>query len=83
MTINVVVGGALMNKSYPKACALIEDMAQNHYQWGTEHAQVDKKEAKWGIYEVSSLDHMNAKMDALAEKVKSLVIKPTATVAAI
>ena len=36
MTIDAFTGGALMNKPYPEACALIEDMAQNHYQWGTE-----------------------------------------------
>jgi hypothetical protein len=30
MTIDAAAGGALMNKPYPKASALIEDMAQNH-----------------------------------------------------
>ena len=38
MTIDAAAGGALMNKPYPEACDLIEDMAQNHYQWGTERA---------------------------------------------
>lgn len=32
MTIDADVDGALMNKPYPEACTLIEDMAQNHYQ---------------------------------------------------
>ncbi|XP_050885042.1 uncharacterized protein LOC127088160 [Lathyrus oleraceus] len=82
MPIDVVFGGALMNKPYPEACVLIEDMAQNHYQWGTERVQVEKKETKGGIYKVSSFRHMNAKMDALTQKVESLVINPTATVAA-
>lgn len=58
-------------------------MAQNHYQWGTEIAQVEKKETKGCIYEVSGLDHMNAKMDALTQKVESLFINPMAIVAAI
>lgn len=39
------------------------------YQWGTERAQVEKKETKGSIYEVNNLDHMNSKMDSLAEKV--------------
>jgi hypothetical protein len=30
MTIDAAAGGALMNKPYPEASALIEDMAQNH-----------------------------------------------------
>ena len=60
MTIDVVADSALKNKPYPDACGLIEDMAQNHYQWGMEYASVEKKETKWGMYEVSSLDHMNA-----------------------
>ncbi|XP_050915000.1 uncharacterized protein LOC127129945 [Lathyrus oleraceus] len=83
MTIDAAVDGALMSKPYPEACALIEDMAQNHYQWGTEHVQVEKKETKGGIYEVSNFDHTNAKMDALTQEVKSLVINPIATVAAV
>lgn len=83
MTTDAAVGGALMNKPYPEACALIEDMTQNHYQWGTERFEVKKEETKGGIYEVKSLNHMNAKMDALAQKVESLVINPIATITAI
>jgi len=32
MTIDVVAGGALMNKPFHDAYSLIEDMTQNHYQ---------------------------------------------------
>jgi len=32
MIVDVAAGGALMNKNYTVAYALIEDMAQNHYQ---------------------------------------------------
>lgn len=83
MTIDVVAGDALMNKPYPEAYALIDDMAQNHYQWGMERASVEREETKGGIYEVSYLDHMSAKIDAIAQKVNSLTINPTATAAAI
>jgi len=44
-----------MNKPFNDAYALIEDMAQNHYQWGSEHAQVEKTQSKAGMYEVSKL----------------------------
>ena len=72
MTIGAAAGGALMNKPYPEACALIEDMAQNHYQWGTERATVEKKESQGGIHEISSMYMMHAKMDALSLKVEHI-----------
>ena len=81
MTIDAAAGGALMNKPYPEACALIEDMAQNHCQWGTERATVEKKEAQGGIHEISSIDMMQAKMDALALKVEHMYTNPTTTAA--
>jgi len=60
MTIDAAAGRSLMNKNYTAAYALIEDMAQNHYQWTSERAitvvapSPSKKEA--GMYEVSALD---------------------------
>lgn len=35
------------------------------------------------MYEVSGIDHVNAKVDALTQKIKSLTITPTTTVAAV
>jgi hypothetical protein len=59
-----------MNKTYTATYALIEDMAQNHYQWTSERAitasSPSKKEA--GKYEISSLDHLATKVDALTQK---------------
>jgi len=59
-----------MNKTYTAAYALIENMAQNHYQWTSEGvvtaSSPSKKEA--GMYEISSLDHLTAKVDALTQK---------------
>ena len=56
MTVDAAAGGALMNKNYTEAYALIEDMAQNHYQWTNERALTaptpSKKEV--GMYEVSN-----------------------------
>jgi len=40
MTVDAVAGGTLMNKNYTAAYALIEDMAQNHYQWTIERASL-------------------------------------------
>ena len=82
MNVDAVAGGALMNKNYTKAYALILDMAQNHYQWTNERAITAsspyKKEA--GMYEISSLDHLAAKVDALTQtfdKMNVSVVTPT------
>jgi len=72
MIVDAAAGGALMNKNYTASYALIEDMAQNHYQWTSERAITvvapshSKKEV--GMYEVSALDHLSAKVDALFQK---------------
>jgi len=74
MTVDAAAGGALMNKNYTEAYALIEDMTQNHYQWTNERAitasSPSKKEA--GMYEVSNLDHLTAKDDALTQKIEKM-----------
>lgn len=49
----------------------------------TNRELIEKKETKGSIYEVNGLYHINAKMDALAQKVESLVINPTANIASI
>jgi len=68
--VDAAAGGALMNKTYTAAYALIENMAQNHYEWTSERvitaSSPSKKEA--GMYEISSLDHLAAKVDALTQK---------------
>ncbi|KAK2393252.1 hypothetical protein QL285_055218 [Trifolium repens] len=76
-------GGALMDKPFKEAYELIENMAQNHYQWGSERTPVEKTQPKGGMYEVSSFDHMNAKVDALTQKIDNLTVNPAATVAAV
>lgn len=83
MTIDAAAGGALMNKPFAEAWGLIEDMAQNHYQWGSERALAEKGQPKAGMYEVSSFDHLSAKVDALYKKIDSLTITPPAPVAAV
>jgi hypothetical protein len=82
MTIDAAAGGELMDKPYNQAYQLIENMAQNHYQWGSERTTVEKSQTKGGMYEISSIDHINAKLDALTQKFKNLTKTPTATVAA-
>jgi hypothetical protein len=74
--VDAAAGGALMNKTYTAAYALIEDMVQNYYQWTSERVisavapSPSKKGA--GMYEVSSSDHLTAKVDALFHKIDKL-----------
>jgi hypothetical protein len=72
-----------MNKTYNEAYQLIESTTQNHYQWGSERTSVEKPPTEGGMYEISSLDHVNAKVDSLTQKIENLTITPATTVAAI
>ncbi|XP_058766221.1 uncharacterized protein LOC131639782 [Vicia villosa] len=77
-----------MDKEYANAYALIESMTQNHYQWGSERTQSEKtseekSSTKSGMYEISNLDRVNAKVDALTQKIENLTIAPVAAVAAV
>lgn len=55
LTTDAAAGGALMEKPYADAYALIESMAQNHYQWGSERVAVEKPQAKGGITILAAL----------------------------
>ena len=59
-------------KPYDEANQLIENMAQNHYQWGGERTSVEKTKTKGGMYEIYSLDMANI-LILLAQKNKLLV----------
>jgi len=80
--VDAAAGGALMNKNYTATYALIENMTQNHYQWTSERditaSSPSKKEAD--MYEISSLNHLAAKVDALTQKIDKMntsVVTPT------
>ncbi|XP_050889337.1 uncharacterized protein LOC127094559 [Lathyrus oleraceus] len=72
-----------MDKPYEEAYQLIENMAQNHIQWGGERIPTEKPPLKRGMYEVNGIDHVKAKVDSLAQKTGSLTVTPTASVAVV
>ncbi|KEH29546.1 hypothetical protein MTR_4g045590 [Medicago truncatula] len=78
MNVDAAAGGALMNKTYTGAYDLIENMAYNHYQWTSERVITEgtpppsKKEA--GMCQVSTLDHLSAKVDTLLQKFDKLTV---------
>jgi len=82
ITVDAAAGGALMNKDFTTAYALIKDMALNHYHWTDEKTLTvflpSEKEA--GMNEISSFDHLSAKVDALSQKFYNInisVVTPT------
>ncbi|XP_058769280.1 uncharacterized protein LOC131643144 [Vicia villosa] len=83
LSIDATAGGTLMDKPYDKDYQLIENMALNHYQWGSERTLVEKSQTKGGMYEISSLDKFNAKLNALTQKIDNLTLPPAATVAVV
>lgn len=72
-----------MSKPFNDANALIENMVHNHYQWGSEHILVENSQPKGGMYEVSNFDHMNAKVDSLAQKIDNLSINLASSIIAV
>ncbi|XP_050895186.1 uncharacterized protein LOC127101786 [Lathyrus oleraceus] len=83
MNLSATAGGALMGKPYDEAYEFIENMDQNHFQWGGERAAVEKRTPKGRIYEVNGINRVNSKVDALTQKIESLAITPVTTVAVI
>ncbi|XP_050893793.1 uncharacterized protein LOC127100599 [Lathyrus oleraceus] len=55
-------------------------MAQNHFQWEGERTPTEKLPLKSEMYEVNGIDHVNAKVDALSQKIESLTVTLTTTV---
>lgn len=80
---NVAVGGALMSNPFHDAYTLIKNMAQNHYQLGSECTPVEKTQLRWGMFEVRNFDHMNAKVGTLYQKLDKLSITLVTTLASL
>lgn len=79
MALDAAVGGALMNSPQDVGYNLIEDMTKNHHSWRNAREISVKSPQKGGLYEVSQFDHMNAKVDALYQKLESFPIASSAS----
>ncbi|XP_050896352.1 protein MAIN-LIKE 2-like [Lathyrus oleraceus] len=67
----------------PRHCITQYRNLLDHLRPGGEYATIEKPTPKGGMYEVNGIDRVNAKVDALTQKIKSLTITPAVTVAAI
>ena len=62
MSIDAVVGGALMEKSMEATRALLEEMTSNNYHWFSESARLKRNGGK---YRVDVVNFLTIKVDAL------------------
>ncbi|GKU87120.1 hypothetical protein SLEP1_g1569 [Rubroshorea leprosula] len=63
--LDAAAGGSLMSKHADEGYNLIEEMASNRYQWGSERSLI-KKNA--GIYGVDAFTALTAQIEALNQK---------------
>lgn len=63
-----------MNTSKDAVYTFNQDMVKNHNLWGSDCELTTKAPQKGGLYKVSPFDHMNAKLVALYQKIKSISI---------
>lgn len=75
-TIDAAAGGALMGKSIDEAYDLLEEMASNNYQWGSERSS-HRKVA--GVYEIDALTTLTAQVAALTKAMQSANVQPVFT----
>lgn len=60
--VDATIGGTFMNKTVYEAYDLLEDMAQNHYQWHGDRTSSKRTGSK---YDVDTMILLNAKSDDL------------------
>lgn len=68
-----------MNKDYDDAYVVIEDMVQNHYSRGIECTPTQEDPQKGGLYKDRTLNHINAKVDALLSNFHKLSVSVIAS----
>jgi hypothetical protein len=73
--IDAATGGSLMAKTKDDAYALLDEIASNSYQWGSERASTKKA----GIYEVEALTAIQAQIVALSKKLESQTVNVVST----
>ena len=84
ITIDAAAGGALMNKDYKIAYALIEEMAQNHCQWTNEETTFTTLPSKQKVSkdEIPPFYLLSNKVDTLSlkfDKLNDSTTLPTST----
>ncbi|XP_042426035.1 uncharacterized protein LOC122013888 [Zingiber officinale] len=77
VSLDSAAGGALMNKTLEEAFDIIESVALNHHQWAIERENPVRLAGK---YEVSALDSLAAKVDALTYKFENFNVNAVSSI---
>ena len=72
--IDAAAGGSLMAKMRDDAYALLDEIASNSYQWGSDRASAKKA----SIYEVEALTAIQAQIAALSKKLETQTVNAVA-----
>jgi len=73
--IDAAARGSLMVKTTNDAYALLDEIASNSYQWGSDRATAKKAD----IYEVEALTAIQAQIAALSKKLDTQTVNAVAT----
>lgn len=69
--IDVVAGGALMNKTHDEAYELLEEMASNNYQWPSDRSMPNRA---IGVHEIDVIMALTAQVASLSKQLGSLSV---------
>jgi len=72
--IDAAAGGSLMAKTRNEAYSLLDEIASNSYQWGSERAT-----KKAGLYEVEAFTALQAQIAALSKKLEAQTVNAVTT----
>ncbi|XP_061361020.1 uncharacterized protein LOC133304948 [Gastrolobium bilobum] len=75
--VDVSFGGALLEKTYTEAYAILERMAVNNYQWPVERSSLTQKKAA-GVWELDVVSALSAQISALNNSIKTLSLSAEA-----
>ena len=76
INIDAAAGGSLMRKSLDEAYDLLEEMANNNYQWPNERNMARRPA---GVHEIDAITALNAKVDTIFHKLDQLSINSVNT----
>lgn len=74
MTVDTAPRGKLVNKNINKVYAFIKDMVHSHNQWGRDHISTYGALEMGGKHKVDTLDHLNAKVKTLFQKLDKMSV---------
>ena len=70
LSLDMAANGSLMNKTHQEVMELIEDMALNSFQWGSNDTRIMRKNTS--VIETDDVTAIHAKIDALTRQLSKM-----------